>query len=102
MTEDQPNPGNEAATTAEAAATTEKPRRRTRTPRIGRTRRQTKKGDSAQTELPIENQEAPAETASNGAAPDPAPEAKIEAPAVSPKPAAPVAPAAPEIGRAHV
>ena len=84
MTEDQPNTGNEAATAVEPAESTEKPRRRTRTPRIGRTRRKAKNGDSVQTELPIENQEAAEKPSSNSAASDPAPAAKTE------------------IGRAHV
>jgi transcription termination factor Rho len=97
MTEDQPNTGTEAAPAVDAAESTEKPRRRTRTPRIGRTSRQSKKGDSVQTELPIENQETPAEPASNGTAPDPAPVAKTEVPAAPPKPAAPAAPPAPAV-----
>jgi transcription termination factor Rho len=50
-----------------------------------------------QTELPIENQETPAEPASNGTAPDPAPVAKTEVPAAPPKPAAPAAPPAPAV-----
>ena len=95
MTEDQPNTGTEAAPAVDAAESTEKPRRRTRTPRIGPTRRQTKKGDSVQAELPIENQETPAEPASNGTTPDPAPVAKTEPPITPPAPAAPVAPPAP-------
>jgi len=95
MTEDQPNPGNEVATTAEAATTTEKPRRRTRTPRIGRTRRQTKTGDSVQTELSIDNQADPAEPASKAPAPAPDPEAKTETPAVPVKPVAPSTPPTP-------
>jgi transcription termination factor Rho len=97
MTEDQPNTGTEAAPAVDAAESTEKPRRRTRTPRIGRTRRQSKKGDSVQTELPIENQETPAEPASNGTAPDPAPAAKTEPPAAPPTPAVPAAPPAPAV-----
>ena len=93
--QDQPNTGTEAAPAVDAAESTEKPRRRTRTPRIGRTRRQTKKGDSVQAELPIENQETPAEPASNCAAPDPSPAAKTETPAALPSPSASAAPAAP-------
>ena len=89
MTEDQPNTGTEAAPAVDAAESTEKPRRRTRTPRIGRTRRKAKTTeDSAQTELPIENQEAPAD-------PDPAPAAKTETPAAPPTPSVLSAPAAP-------
>ena len=95
MTEDQPNTGTEAAPAVDAAESTEKPRRRTRTPRIGRTRRQAKIGDSVQSELPIENQETPAEPASNAAAPDPTPVAKPETLAAPPEPAVPVPPAAP-------
>lgn len=95
MTEDQPNTGTEAAPAVDAAESTEKPRRRTRTPRIGRTRRQAKIGDSVQSELPIENQETPTEPASNGTAPDPAPVAQTTAPAAPPSPSVPVVPAAP-------
>ena len=96
MTEDQPNTGNEAASTVAAADPKEKPLRRTRTPRIGRTRRKAKAPeDSAQTELPIENAEAPAAPSSNGADPAPAPVAQGPAPAAPPVPAAPAAPATP-------
>jgi transcription termination factor Rho len=99
MTEDQPNTGNEATTAVETTESTEKPRRRTRTPRIGRTRRKTKtSGDSAQTDLPIENQptsdpatQAAAKTVSS----DPSPVAKSETPVALPATPAPVALAAP-------
>ena len=96
MTEDQPNTGTEANTALEAAESTEKPRRRTRTPRIGRTRRKAKAPeDSAQTELPIENAEPPAVSSANGADPAPAPVAQAPAPTAPPAPAAPAAPATP-------
>ena len=100
MTEDQTNPGNEAPTAAEATEPQAKPLRRTRTPKIGRTRRKAKTADPEQPELSIDSPapalpEQPSENGATPVDPTPAPVPTPSPVAIAPVPTPALPPATP-------